>query len=120
MSRSAFTVKVFGIYALVLGVALILVPNVLLGIFDMPQTSEVWVRVVGVVVFNIGVAYWYAAKCEAKAFFRSTVFTRIFVLVAFVAFWQFGFVSPVLILFGVIDVLGAAWTYMTLKSEERA
>ena len=120
MSRSAFTVKTFAIYALVLGAALIVVPNLLLSIFGMPQTSEVWIRVVGVVVFNIGVGYWYAAKCEAKAFFHGTVYTRTFVLFAFVAFWLLGFVSPVLILFGVVDLIGGVWTHLTLKSEQRA
>jgi hypothetical protein len=69
MSESAFTVKAFGIYALVLGIALIVVPNPLLGIFGLPATSEVWIRVVGVVVFNIGLGYWFAAKSEARAFF---------------------------------------------------
>lgn len=119
MSRSAFTVKAFGIYALVLGIALIVVPNLLLAIFGMPQTSEVWIRVVGVVVFNIGVAYWYAAKCEAKAFFQGTVYTRTFVLVAFVAFWLLGLGSPVLILFGVVDLAGGIWTQLMLRSEQR-
>ena len=82
MSKSAFTVKVFGVYALVLGIALIVVPNLLLGIFGLPVTSEVWIRVVGVVVFNFGVGYWFAAKSEARAFFQGTVYSRSFVLVA--------------------------------------
>jgi hypothetical protein len=62
--------------------ALIVVPNLLLGIFGLPVTSEVWIRVVGVVVFNIGVGYWFAAKSEARAFFQGTVYSRSFVLVA--------------------------------------
>ena len=93
LSKSVFTVKVFGVYALVLGIALIVVPNLLLGIFGLPVTSEVWIRVVGVVVFNIGVAYWFAAKSEARAFFQGTVYSRSFVLVAFVGFWLLGFVK---------------------------
>jgi hypothetical protein len=119
MSKSAFTVKVFGIYALILGIALIAVPNLLLGIFGLPVTSEVWVRVVGVVVFNIGLGYWIAAKSEAWAFFQGTVYPRSFVLVAFIGFWLLGFVKPVLILFGVVDVAGAIWTQRALRSEGR-
>jgi hypothetical protein len=56
MSKSAFTVKAFGIYLLVLGVGLTFAPNLLLSVFGMPATSEVWIRVVGVLVFNIGFA----------------------------------------------------------------
>jgi hypothetical protein len=49
--------------------------------------------VVGVVVFNIGVGYWFAAKSEARAFFQGTVYSRSFVLAAFVGFWLLGFVK---------------------------
>jgi hypothetical protein len=93
------------------------VPNLLLGILGLSATSEVWIRVVGVVVFNIGLGYWFAAKSEAWAFFQGAVYSRSFLLVAFIGFWLLGFVKPVLILFGVIDVAGAIWTQRTLKSE---
>jgi len=83
----------------------------------MPQTSEVWIRVVGVLVFNIGVYYWYAAKCEAKAFFRASVFTRVFVLASFIVFAALGLCSPVLIVFGTVDFAGGIWTYLVLRAE---
>ena len=69
MSKSALTVKVFGIYLLVLGVCLTVLPNLLLSMFGIAQTTEVWIRVLGVVVFNVGIYYWYAAQSEAKEFF---------------------------------------------------
>jgi hypothetical protein len=119
MSKSAFTLKAFGIYLLVLGTVLIFVPNYLLTLFGLPQTSEVWIRVVGVLVINIGVYYLYAAKCEALAFFRASVFTRIFVLVAFIAFAAFGLVSPILILFGMVDCAGGIWTHLALRTEQQ-
>lgn len=118
MSESAFSVKAFGIYLLVLGVGLTLVPNVLLAVFGMPQTSEVWIRVVGILAFNIGVYYIYAAKCEAKAFFWASVYTRTLVLVSFAAFAALGLTSPVLILFGAADFTGAIWTHIALRAEQ--
>ena len=86
MSKTAFTLKVFGIYLIILGIVLILVPNILLSIFGMPETSEVWIRVVGVLAFNIGVYYIFAAKSEAKPFFYASVYTRIFVFIIFTIF----------------------------------
>ena len=71
MSKAAFSVKAFGYYLIVLGIGLTLVPNLLLSVFGMPPTTEVWVRVVGVLVFNIGIYYLYAARCEATAFFQA-------------------------------------------------
>lgn len=115
MSKAAFTIRAFGYYLLVLGVVLIAVPNVLLTMSFMAPTSEVWIRVVGVLVFNIGIYYLYAAQCEATAFFRASVATRAFVLAAFTAFALLGLAKPMLILFGAVDFVGGLWTWRALR-----
>jgi hypothetical protein len=117
MSKSAFTIKVFGICLLVLGVVLAISPNSLLTLFGMPETTEVWIRVVGLLVFNIGIYYWYAAKCEAESFFQASVYTRSLVIIAFALFAVLNLVRPALIIFGLVDLLGGAWTYLTLRKE---
>jgi hypothetical protein len=117
-SASAFSVKVFGVYALLTGLNLIFAPNVLLGMFGIPATTEVWIRVVGVVACNIGIYYWFAAKCEAKAFFEATVYARGFVFMAFAAFVALGLVHKTLILFGCMEVAGAVWTWLALRKEK--
>ena len=117
MSKAAFTVKVFGVYLFVLGLILLVSPNTLLSIFGIPETTEVWIRVLGVTVVTLGVYYWYAAKSEAKPFFIASIFTRMFVLVAFIALVLLGFTKPVLILFGTIDCAGGIWTFLALKGE---
>jgi hypothetical protein len=76
--------------------------------------------VVGVLVFNIGVYYLYAAKCEAVAFFHASVFTRAFVLVAFAAFWLLGLAKPMLVLFGAVDFVGGLWTWQALRAGSHA
>jgi hypothetical protein len=116
MSKAAFTVRAFGYYLILLGVTLVTVPNLLLGIFQVPATSEVWIRVVGLLVFNIGVYYIYAARCEAVAFFRASVFTRALVLIGFIAFALAGLAEPVLIGFGAVDFCGGLWTWRALQS----
>lgn len=117
MSKSAFTVKFFGVYALLTGLNLMFAPNLLLGLFGIPPTTEVWIRVVGVLAFNIGVYYWFAAKCEAKGFFEATVYARCFVFAAFVAFAALGLVHKALILFGCVELVGAVWTWLALKKQ---
>jgi hypothetical protein len=117
-SSAAFTVKAFGIYALITGLNLIFAPNMLLNLFGIPATSEVWIRVVGVLAFNIGIYYWYAAKCEAKAFFEATVYVRCFVFIAFALFVTMGLVHKALILFGCVEVVGAIWTWLALRRKK--
>jgi len=116
MSKAAFTIRAFGMYLIVLGIVLVVVPNLLLGMFFMPETSEVWIRVVGLLVFNIGVYYIYAAKCEATEFFKASVYTRSLVLVGFAIFALAGLAHPMLVGFGAVDFLGGLWTWRALKS----
>ena len=83
MSKAAFTVKAFGVCLAVLGLTLVVASNVLLGLFGIPATSEVSIRVVGELVFNVGVFHWYVAKSVAKPFFQATVYPRAAVPVVF-------------------------------------
>jgi membrane-bound ClpP family serine protease len=86
-----------------------------LSVFQLPETEEVWVRVVGVLALCIGFYYHQTGSKNITAFVPLTVVARIFVFFAFTAFVLLKFVSPMLILFGVVDLIGAIWTWMTLK-----
>jgi hypothetical protein len=114
MSRAAFTLKAFACYLFVLGLALVVAPNVPLGLFGL-ATTEVWIRVVGVLAFNIGAYYWAAAACEARAVFVASVATRMLVFAAFAAFAALGLAPPVLVLFGAADLAGGLWTAVALR-----
>ena len=119
MSKTAFTIKASCCYIIALGLALVLVPNLVLSAMRMPPTNDVWIRVLGVVVINIGIFFWVAARIEAVALFHVSVVVRPLVLVWFGVFVLLGFVSPMLLVFGVIEALGALWTWLTMKSEQR-
>ncbi|MDB5836683.1 MAG: hypothetical protein JWR14_6513 [Caballeronia sp.] len=119
MSRAAISIKAFAVYAFVVGAGLVVAPNGMLGVFGIPHTTEVWIRVVGVLAFNIGAYYWCAAKCEIKAFFRATVYTRGLVVLLFTAFVFLGWASPALMVFVTVELFGAVWTHLALRSERR-
>jgi len=120
MSNSARSVFVFGLYLVVLGLVLLVVPNFLLGLFSFPSTSEVWIRVIGMLVLYLAFYDIQAARSEWTDYFRWTVYTRASAIAFFIAFVLLGFVSPILILFGIVDLLGAIWTGLALRSENRA
>ena len=120
MSNSARSVFVFGLYLLVLGIILLVAPNFLLGMFSLPGTTEVWIRVVGMLVLFLGFYYTQAARKEMTDFFRWTVYARTAVIVFFIAFVLLDFASPPLILFGAVDLLGAIWTALALRSAKTA
>jgi len=53
MSAAAKSLVVFAMYLFVLGLALIIVPNAILALFGLPPTSDVWIRIIGVVALNL-------------------------------------------------------------------
>lgn len=120
MGKSARSVLVFSVYLFVLGIVLIVVPNLLLTLFSFPETNEVWIRVVGMLVFILGFYYFQASRSEMKKFFQWPVYGRTAVLLFFIAFVVLGYAPPVLILFGIIDAVAAFWTELSLRSEKRA
>jgi hypothetical protein len=116
MNAAARSVCYFGFYLYLTGLTLITVPNVLLSTLQLPETNEVWIRVVGVLVFCIGYYYHRAGAGNIRAFFKHTIPTRGFVFLAFTGFVLLDYVSPVLIVFGAADLAGAVWTWMALRS----
>lgn len=91
---------------------MMLIPNVLLGLFGFLPTTEIWIRVLGLFTCTTGIYYFYCAKNEQKAFFDATIAGRLFFFVVLTiltfAFQQ----SFMLALIGSVDLLGAIWTFM--------
>lgn len=115
MSRGARSVFVFGIYMVAMGAALMVMPNVVLSLFGVGTTSEVWIRIVGVLVVLVAFYYVQAARSELTQFLAWTVYTRGSLIVFFILFVILGLAEPPLILFGVVDLLGAIWTRSALR-----
>ncbi len=60
------------------------------------------------------------AKHENKPFLEASVYTRFAVFVAFTTFAVVGLASPMIVLFGVADLLGGLWTYFALKADAQS
>ncbi len=117
MSAASKSIYYFGFYLLVLGITLTVVPNILLSTFQLPETSEVWIRVVGIIVFNIGLYYIFMAPANHTIFFTLTIYTRAMILGWFIVFVLMGWAATPLIGFGLVDAAGAVWTFMALRSK---
>jgi hypothetical protein len=88
--------------------------------FFLPHTAEVWIRVAGMLVLFLGFYYTQTARKEMTDFFQWTVYVRSTVIVFFAVFVLLGLASPPLILFGAVDLLGAIWTGLALRSPKTA
>jgi hypothetical protein len=117
MSRAAKSLFIFGIYLSGLGLILLLVPNMLLQFFGVPPTSEVWIRINGMFILCLSFYYILAARNELTIFIRWTICTRIAVIFYFAAFVLLISAPKALMLFGLIDLLAAIWTWLALKKD---
>jgi len=117
VSRSARTLYVFALYLGVVSLTLLFAPNVLLSTMGMATTTEVWIRVVGMLTAFLALYYYVAARVEAPpAMMWATVLARLTVPVFFLAFILEGWVEWPLILFGVVDAIAAMWTWSALAA----
>ena len=116
MSRAARSVFVFGVYLVGTAATLIVSPNTLLGLLRIAPTTEPWIHVLGVVVLALAAYYLTAARAESVPFFRATVWVRVMALVGFAGLAAASLAPVALIGFGVVDALGALWTWSALRA----
>jgi hypothetical protein len=117
MTPAARSVYYFGFYLYLTGLTLIAVPNMFLQTLQLPETNEVWIRILGVVVVALGFYYHRTGVQNNTAFIKLTVPVRVFVFISFTAFVLLGYAAPVIAGIGAVDLLGAAWTYFALKKQ---
>ena len=119
MSSATRSMAVWTVYVLFLGAVLLVIPNVLLSIFQVEETDEVWIRIVGLLLLGYGAYYWTAVQAEFTALYRMSVWVRWGIVVGLVVLaltvgpWQ-------LVLFASIDFMGALWTMLTLRTQAAA
>jgi len=119
MSRVAKSMIVWAMYMFVAGAALMAIPNKLLRLFGIslgiPPTDEPWIRIVGVLTLCLGYCYLQAGLKRVDIYARWSVHTRIG-LNLFLAVLAISGLAPWgMILFGLVDLGGAAWTWWALR-----
>lgn len=117
MSSAAKTILAFGAYVMVTGATIAVAPNSVLALFGFPPAQEIWIRVFGMQVLVVGFYYCAAALGEATPFFRATLYGRGAMTVFFVVLVGLGLMGPMLLLFGVAEVVGAVATAVALRRE---
>jgi hypothetical protein len=120
LGKAARSVFLFGIYVVGLGLVLIVAPNTLLGLFGVAKTHEVWIRVLGVLIFNIGVYYILAGRSDFRPIIVASVPIRFGTMTFLAIFVLLSQADAAVILFGLVDVASAIWTLTAIRAENRA
>ncbi len=118
MNKSSTSLLVFGVYLIGMGMGLVFMPNTVLGMLILPPTNEVWIHVVGVLALVLAFYYIQAARANLRPFAEWTVPARVVVFLFFTGFVLVGWVGPIMIALGAVDLLGALWTGWALRTEK--
>ena len=118
MSNLKLSITVFGVYLSLAGLSFIFIPNIVLPLFGFPTTTEVWIRLVGLLTAILGMYFLYSVRYDDRHFYRATLYARLIFFSGVTLFVLFKLGSPMLIAFGLVDLAGAAWTWTALRASE--
>jgi uncharacterized membrane protein len=105
------------LYEVGVGLGFLFVPNVLLPIFGFATTTEVWIRVIGLVVLALALYHIHCARNNVVPFFQITIPGRGLFAIGLFTLFALGFAGFGLVLFALVEVLGATWTWLALRGE---
>ena len=102
-------------YVLISGLQLLFIPNTLLATFGFEPTSEIWIRVLGMLVLVLSIYYYAIYKSGNKEIVRATVQGRLLFCSGLVIFVVLGMAKPVLIFFAVVETGLAFWSLLEIR-----
>ncbi len=117
-SNRHLSLVVQAVYVILTGLQLIFVPNLLLSTFGFADTSEIWIKVLGIVILPLSAVYYAISKQADKEVVFSTIVSRGFVGVGFILLALSGQAPLNLILFAGIDIATAVWTWVELQKRK--
>ncbi|WP_129375437.1 hypothetical protein [Pseudomonas aeruginosa] len=117
MNSVRTSLKVFGLYMMLIpGLGLMIVPAILLDLFGLSHDGHLWMaRVIGLLAFIIGTYQYSIARQGLAKLYRVTVAQRYFAALLFAGLWVRGEAGAAILLFALIDTLGASWTLFTVN-----
>jgi len=118
MKSVTTSLKVFGIYMILIpGLGLMIFPGLLLDLLNLGHGEHLWMaRMIGVLAFIIGVFDILFAKFEFHQVYKTTVLLRYFAALFMIGLWLTGEVEVTILLFALIDIIGATWTWSCIKA----
>jgi len=116
LSKPAYTIMGWGIYLVIAGLFLLLVPNVLIGLFGYEPTHEIWIRLLGVVTSALGYYHIQAARSGFQPFFVWSAQGRIYTFISVTTFVGLGLTKSIMLVIAISDLLGALSTIWAFRA----
>ena len=115
MTSTAKSIFYYSFYMLGMGLGLLFTPGLILGVFGFDATNDIWIHVLGLFAFCVGMLYFYCGRTNQTGFFRVSIIERIIFFFGMLGIVLFLQADPMLALIGGVDLFGAIWTAVTLR-----
>ena len=119
MSAAAKSLVGWGVYLVVVGAAEVLIPDLLLQWFGLPETGTAYLRIAGILFLVLSYYMFRAARAELKPFFQWTVHARAPIILVIIVLAILKLVPSIIILFGLFDFIGAVVTALALRHDAK-
>ena len=119
MKATINSIRIFGIYSLVMGLVLLVIPHLILPLFNLSVEGEQWIRMLGFVLICSSYYYIRSANKGNIDFAIYTIHTRIAAPFVVLILFLTGVVKPSFLLFGLVDGLGGLWTLINYQRQKR-
>lgn len=118
-SKNYFSLIFQTIFLVITSLQLILIPNVFLKTFGFETTTEVWIKVLGIVVLALAVLYYGLNQNGNRETVIWSVRARMTAGLGFVLLVLVGEAKMSLFIFALLDIATAIWTHFELKSKAK-
>ena len=119
MKKILKTIKVFGIYSMIMGIVLLALPDIVLPIIGIEKPVDAWARMLGFVLICSSYYYIRSAFAGNIEFAKWTIHTRFAAPAIVIILIVSGLAPKIFLPFGIIDGLGGLWTFTVLQNEKR-
>jgi Na+/H+ antiporter NhaD/arsenite permease-like protein len=117
MISSAKSLFYFGIYVCITGLAVILLPDQLSSLLQLPSIPKDWGALIGSLAMIIGSYDMVAGHKNLQPFIKASIPVRILFFAATILIFVSGKMPISIVLLGSVDLLGALITWLALKKE---
>ena len=117
MTKSAKSLYYFGFYVLLIGIIICIVPDMFISLLKLPEIPIAWARVIGLLTIIIGSYDILSGRNNVKPLIKASIYLRILFFIGILVLFISGQMTKEILPLGVIDLLGAVWTALALKSE---
>ena len=120
MSNARVSIVVYAIGLGAFGLAMAFIPNVILSLLGVPTTSELWIRLFGVVVFIVALKAYRFSPLENESMFQFDIYTRSLFATFVVILVLIGHAPPILLLLSAADYGSSIWTWLAIRADRRS